>query len=497
MDFQKVLLRGCRCIEIDVWNGDTIIPTTSNRSARIDHKRGLSGESFPNVATTVIEKVEDYLTDKAANRSRSGSFGSRSSSPRSSLNRIPLETRESGDLLDVAKPPAPRPRQTFPKDEPIVTHGWTLTAPCGFREVCRAVGEAAFVDNDLPIIVSLEVHADEDQQEVMVKIMKQEWEGMLVDKPLDDIGPRLQLPKLGELRRKILVKVKRAPAKIVVPPSTMDLPAIYANDEDASGSEDERPSQSTGPSLSGSNSTFPSHTKSSNSKVNICENLGKLAIYTRSQHYKGLATKEAKIPAHIFSISENRILELNQKQHRDMFTHNKGYFMRAFPAGRRFDSSNPDPSLFWRGGVQMVAMNWQYLDEGMMLNEGMFADEKGWVLKPEGYQSSNKSAETQSEATPGRTMDLRITVFAGQHIPIQAGDAADATRSASTLRPLIKAELHVDKATDLERDAYTQEHKYKDKTDVGKTDHPDFGPHGSLLHFAKIPKVVEELSFIR
>ncbi|KAF4441225.1 1-phosphatidylinositol-45-bisphosphate phosphodiesterase, partial [Fusarium acutatum] len=485
--YRTVLLRGCRCIEIDVWNGDTIIPTTRGRVTKIDHKRGLSGESFPNVATTVIDKVEGYLGDKTTNRSRSTSLGSRNSSPRSSLNQVSLETRESGDRLDVAKHLSPRTRQSFPKDEPIVTHGWTLTAPCGFREVCRAVGESAFVDNDLPIIVSLEVHADEDQQEVMVKIMKEEWGEMLVDKAFDDTGPRLQLPKLGELRKRILVKVKKAPAKIVVPPSTMDLPAIYAHDEDASGSEDEHPSQSTGPSLAGSNSTFPSHEKNSSSKVRICENLGKLAVYTRSQHYKGLATKEAKIPAHIFSISENRILELHQKQHREMFTHNKGYFMRAFPAGRRFDSSNPDPSLFWRGGVQMVAMNWQYLDEGMMLNEGMFADEKGWVLKPEGYQSSNKSAETQSEATPGRTMNLRIIVFAGQHIPIQAGDAADAGRSASTLRPLIKAELHVDKPTDAERDAYMQEHKYKDKTDVGKTDHPDFGPHGSTLQFLNIP----------
>ncbi|KAF4345733.1 1-phosphatidylinositol-4 5-bisphosphate phosphodiesterase [Fusarium beomiforme] len=494
--YRTVLLRGCRCIEIDVWNGDTIIPTTRDKSTKIDHKRGLSGESFPNVATSVIDKVEGYLGDKTVNRSRSPSLGSRSSSPRSSVNRIPLEARESGDRLDV-KPLSPRTRQSFPKDEPIVTHGWTLTAPCGFREVCKAVGESAFVDNDLPIIVSLEVHADADQQEVMVKIMKEEWGDMLVDKPLDDTGPRLQLPKLGELRRRILVKVKKAPAKIVVPPSTMDLPAIYAQDEDASGSEDEHPSQSTGPSLTGSNSTFPSHEKSSSSKVRICENLGKLAVYTRSQHYKGLATKEAKIPAHIFSISENRILELHQKQHRDMFIHNKGYFMRAFPAGRRFDSSNPDPSLFWRGGVQMVAMNWQYLDEGMMLNEGMFADEQGWVLKPEGYQSSNKSAETQGEATPGRTLNLKITVFAGQHIPVQAGDAADVGRSASTLRPVIKAELHVDKPTDAERDAYVQEYKYKDKTDVGKTDHPDFGPQGSLLQFLNIPKVVEELSFIR
>ncbi|KAF4997423.1 hypothetical protein FDECE_12083 [Fusarium decemcellulare] len=501
--YKTVLRRGCRCIEIDVWNGDTIVPTSRSKSPKLDHRRGLSGESFPNAATTVMDTFEDYLGNRSGNRSRSASASSRRDtepSPRSSSLHLPLETRESGDRLDISKPVRPRARPSFPKDEPIVTHGWTLTAPCGFREVCKAIAEAAFVDNDLPIIVSLEVHADPDQQEIMVSIMKEEWGEMLVDQAFEGCDPRFRLPRLGELRNKILVKVKKAPAKIVVPPSTMDLPVICANDEDASDSEDERPSQVSsaplmGASLTTTNSTVPSQSKSS--KVPICETLGNLAIYTRSQHFKSLATKEAKNPPHIFSISENRILELHQKQHRDMFTHNKGYFMRAFPAGRRIDSSNPDPSLFWRGGVQMVAMNWQYLDEGMMLNEGMFADERGWVLKPDGYQSSNKTAETQSEATPGRTMSLRVTVFAGQHIPVQAADAANNGRSASTLRPLIKAELHVDKPDDIGRAGQTQECKYKDKTATGRTHHPDFGLSGSLLEFLNIPNVVEELSFIR
>ena len=33
----------------------------------------------------------------------------------------------------------------------------------------------------------------------------------------------------------------------------------------------------------------------------------------------------------------------------------------------------------------MVALNWQSWDKGMMLNEGMFAGEQGWVLKPDGF----------------------------------------------------------------------------------------------------------------
>lgn len=43
------------------------------------------------------------------------------------------------------------------KVEPIVLHGWTVTRPVGFRDVCKAVAETAFVTTNLPLIVSLEV----------------------------------------------------------------------------------------------------------------------------------------------------------------------------------------------------------------------------------------------------------------------------------------------------------------------------------------------------
>ncbi|KAH7175539.1 PLC-like phosphodiesterase [Dactylonectria macrodidyma] len=492
--YKDVLRSGCRCIEIDVWNGNVITSPSSSRSAK-GHGRVLSGSSFPNAATAVYDTVEEYLADKSGNRPRSASANSRlenDPSPRSS-NQFPADPKESHDRIDTPGRGRAPVRQPFTNGEPIVTHGWTFTAPCGFREVCQAIKETAFEGNDLPIIISLEVHTDTDQQEIMVKIMKEEWKGLLLDAPLDGCDPKFRLPKLGDLRNKILIKVKKAHDKIVVPATTMGLPAILSEDADASDSEDdhvrERPWLISGSSAPG---YIPPDSKSA--KVPICESLGSLAIYTRSQHYKSLETPEAKIPPHIFSISENRIRELRQKQHREMFTHNKGYFMRAFPAGRRIDSSNPDPSLFWRGGVQMVAMNWQNVDQGMMLNEGMFADTKGWVLKPPGYLSSNKSTETESEAAPGRTMNLKITVFAGRHIPLQEGDANDNTRSASTIRPLIKAELHVGRPDETDRDG---ECEYKQKSDVGRTDHPSFGPQGSLLKFLNIPKVVEELGFIR
>ncbi|KAK2047850.1 phosphatidylinositol-specific phospholipase C [Colletotrichum somersetense] len=489
--YKTVLRRGCRCIEIDVWNGDTVIPTPEG--ARSDHSRNLSGSSLPNVAASVKETVEDIFADRNGHgngHSRTASGASRSLNPRDSGTLLgPGESTES--LGNTLRPQSPgKNRLPYPKDEPIVTHGWTLTTPCGFREVCRAVRESAFETNELPIIVSLEVHADTEQQEVMVRIMKQEWEGMLIDKSWEGIDPRFRLPKLEELKRKILVKVKKAPHKIEVPHSTTALPPVFANDEDASGSDDERnrevPKAPSTPKLD-----TPEPPK--NTKVAICQALSSLAIYTHSEHFKSFETPAAKKPSHIFSISEGRILELHTTKAREMFTHNKNFFMRAFPNGARVDSSNPDPSLFWRKGVQMVALNWQNLDEGMMLNEGMFADEDGWVLKPIGYRSSDKNTVTEVDAAPQGDLELAVTVIAGQHI-WAASDSDSSSSRAKHLRPFVKCELHVEIGAANGKAA--DEDDFKLKTGARKTDHPEW-ENGTRLKFPKISRVVEELSFLR
>jgi hypothetical protein len=241
-----------------------------------------------------------------------------------------------------------------------------LTTPCGFREVCEAIRDSAFVDNHLPIIISLEVHADPDQQRVMVSIMRETWGRMLVDEPLEGCDPRFRLPTLEDLKDKILVKVKRAPAKMTEATGPSSLPMLSRPDADDSDSDSEDQPRLAA-TLSAPDPTGHLPPQQANAKVPICQELSELAVYTRSERFDGsFRTPPAKRPPHIFSISENKILDLHVKQHREMFTHNKSFFMRAFPAGRRIDSSNPDPSLFWRKGVQMVAMNWQYLDEGMV-----------------------------------------------------------------------------------------------------------------------------------
>lgn len=374
-------------------------------------------------------------------------------------------------------------------------HGRTLTSPVGFREVCQAIRENAFKTSPLPIIVSLEVHADMDQQEVMVEIMKEEWAGILLDQPLEECAPHQRQPRLEELLNKILIKVKKPPAKASLPTGTNLAVLMPPREDDLSGSDDER--DPTAKKL----------------KVPICKSLSALSVYTHSEHFRSFEIPAAKTFSHIFSISETRILELYTTKQREMLAHNRNFFMRAFPNGIRVDSSNPDPSLFWRKGVQMVAMNWQNWDEGMMLNDAMFAGSQGWVLKPPGYRSGDlRSTTSQADAAVAhRTLDLKITFYAGQHIPLpearqksdtSTGVAVGAGSGSKRFRPYVKVDLIVEKPEEragkpIEGEARARDGQYKMKTETGETENPDWGKKGDCLDFSGVRMTVEELSFVR
>jgi len=216
-------------------------------------------------------------------------------------------------------------------------------------------------------------------------------------------------------------------------------------------------------------------------KPPICEELAALGIYTHSEHFGGQESLDFRSPSHIFSLSESTFSALaadNDKALR-IQEHNRDYFMRIYPKGLRFDSSNPDPSFHWRRGVQMVAMNWQKTDEGMMLNDAMFANTDGWILKPTGYPS-------------GKVLDLKITVLAGQFLSlseIRKQKSVVVGSDNKKVRTSVKVELHVEK-----------QHKSLDfvrETAPGDTDNPDWGFDAAPLEFSDVKNVVEETSYVR
>ncbi|KAL1870277.1 hypothetical protein VTK73DRAFT_2726 [Phialemonium thermophilum] len=516
--YRRVLTRNCRCIEIDVHNGEAP-PSRTTLSAY--HGRHPSSASSPPSFLGDASKANDSSFESATmlSPSRPPTLGAGHARSVSSVEptQLPSSARQSTQSLcpSVASEKLGRPRssskgsrQSSSKAEPVVMHGNTFTSPVGFREVCQAIRETAFQTSALPIIVSLEVHADPDQQEIMVEIMKEEWDGILLDRPLEDCAPHQRQPRLEELLNKILVKVKKSPANLTVPTGTNLAVVALPKDDELTGSEDERdtPGKKT-------------------RKVPICEALSALAVYTHSEHFRSLDLPAARVLTHIFSVSESRVLELYAQRPRDVLLHNRGFFMRVFPNGLRVDSSNPDPSLFWSKGVQMVAMNWQSWDEDMALNHAMFHGSPGWVLKPPGYRTGDPAPLQDAAFGRLRTLDLRVTFYAGQHVPLPearykdddaTGTAVGLGTGTKRFRPYVKVDLIVDRSDEKAGKnaasepgtgegagsaemgkGTTREGQYRRKTVPGETDSPDWGRDGCCLAFSGVRLGMEELSFVR
>ncbi|KAI9681234.1 MAG: hypothetical protein M1817_002516 [Caeruleum heppii] len=319
----------------------------------------------------------------------------------------------------------------------------------------------------------------------MVEIMRDVWKNLLIDDTCEPDGQE-KLPSPATLRRKILVKVKHAA------PSGKGDGKIEAT-------------QSTKPKTPSSSSSSSSDTeiakddpqKEKKKKVKMLDALSGLGLYTRSYHFSSFDQPEATIPTHVFSLSEKALMGMQETHAPALFAHNRKYLMRAYPKGLRVSSSNLDPSVFWRRGVQMVALNWQKWDEGMMLNEGMFAGEGGWVLKPRGYRSGDEFAGKvgSSEGLVHGILDLTIQVFAGQSIPLPPGDDRP-----NSFHPYAKFELHSESAEEkagrpTESKGRVKGGEHKARTHARKGTDPDF--EGETLRFSAVAGVVEELSFLR
>jgi phosphatidylinositol phospholipase C, delta len=380
--YTNVLERGCRCLEIDIWDGD-----------ETDTSASSSDEEAPPRVSSSTTKRSRWSKMKAKAKVIRSVSPQREHHQTSDKSSGGTSTTQGGALA----PPNADGQVTF-KPEPQVVHGYTLTAAVPFREVCAAIKKSAFVATDLPLIVSLETHAGLQQQETMVEIMKDLWGEYLVDS--STIGEKgcERLPSPESLRGKILVKVKQAGI------NKNDLEMVKSNSTNDSAS-----SQQTG--------SKPSK---------MLPALSDLGLFTRAFSFKGWDQPEAKLPAHVFSLTDSKAHGmLSDPVHGDaLFRHNLTYLTRIYPKGTRISSSNYDPACHWRHGAQMVALNWQKLDTGMMLNEAMFAGYDGWVLKPNGFRTPDQGGAASeapgSKAPPPvaeKTMELKVQLFSGENLP--------------------------------------------------------------------------------
>jgi phosphatidylinositol phospholipase C eta len=91
-------------------------------------------------------------------------------------------------------------------------------------------------------------------------------------------------------------------------------------------------------------------------------------------------------PTDVSSITAEKINKIAKQSAANLITYHKFHFTRVYPSAAKFDSSNYNPIEAWVFGAQLVALNFQTPDMGMLLNWGWYQLNGGaycgYVLKP-------------------------------------------------------------------------------------------------------------------
>lgn len=88
--------------------------------------------------------------------------------------------------------------------EPMVHHGWTLTSKIPLTEALEAIKKYAFKTSEYPLIISLEIHCNLEQQKKIAKYLKNAFgDAIVVPVSLSDEN---LLPTLASCKGKVFLQ---------------------------------------------------------------------------------------------------------------------------------------------------------------------------------------------------------------------------------------------------------------------------------------------------
>jgi phosphatidylinositol phospholipase C delta len=203
------------------------------------------------------------------------------------------------------------------------------------------------------------------------------------------------------------------------------------------------------PSSSADDSDVVSEKKKKKLTSKIIRVLGDLGVYCKGLKFSDFRLPEARTFNHIYSFAEGTFEKVCRDSKSSLEKHNQQYLMRVYPKNSRVMSDNFNPLAFWRRGVQMCAMNWQTSDLGMQINDAMFAsgdDQTGYVLKPDNLRPSESNDLSDSPFVKPRKkrVAFSLRVISAQKLP-----RARNMNTTTTVNPFIEVEVFT--AEDKER----------------------------------------------
>uniref|UniRef100_A0A8C5SKE1 Phosphoinositide phospholipase C n=1 Tax=Laticauda laticaudata TaxID=8630 RepID=A0A8C5SKE1_LATLA len=134
--------------------------------------------------------------------------------------------------------------------------------------------------------------------------------------------------------------------------------------------------------------------------TNIHPYLSTLINYAQPVKFQGFSVaEEHNIHYNMSSFNESVGLGYLKTHAIEFVNYNKRQMSRIYPKGGRVDSSNYMPQIFWNAGCQMVSLNYQTPDLAMQLNLGKFEynGSCGYLLKPDFMRRPDRTFDPFSE----------------------------------------------------------------------------------------------------
>ncbi|XP_065449238.1 1-phosphatidylinositol 4,5-bisphosphate phosphodiesterase beta-2 isoform X2 [Chrysemys picta bellii] len=318
-----------------------------------------------------------------------------------------------------------------PDEEPIITHGFTMTTEILFKDVIEAIAESAFKTSLYPVILSFENHVDSPKQQAkMAEYCRTIFGDMLLTEPLEKypLKPGVPLPSPQDLLGKILIKnkknqsafedrrdsLKKERNEATDQPVTVDVWAGDVTEEDPeeeeSGNLDEEQIKK-----------MQSDEGTAGLEVTAYEEMSSLVNYIQPIKFDSFDTSTEQNRSYVISsFTEIKAYDLLTKSAVQFVEYNKRQMSRIYPKGTRMDSSNYMPQMFWNVGCQMVALNFQTMDVPMQQNMALFEfnGQSGYLLKHEFMRRPDKQFDPYSVDRIDVVVAsiLSITILSGQFL---------------------------------------------------------------------------------
>ncbi|XP_041507918.1 1-phosphatidylinositol 4,5-bisphosphate phosphodiesterase eta-2-like isoform X1 [Microtus oregoni] len=146
--------------------------------------------------------------------------------------------------------------------------------------------------------------------------------------------------------------------------------------------------------------------------------LSDLVKYTKSVGTHDVETEVAS-SWQVSSFSETKAHQILQQKPAQYLRFNQHQLSRIYPSSYRVDSSNYNPQPFWNAGCQMVALNYQSEGRMLQLNRAKFSANGGcgYVLKPRCMRQGVFNPNSEDPLPGQLKKQLALRIISGQQLP--------------------------------------------------------------------------------